>query len=103
MWKDLLKEAFPVLQKAAPVLAGTLGSPMAGLGATWAMSLLANAFGVKPNEIEDLQHCIIGDSQAEDKLKQVEDIFKQWIGHNSMHMPMPSSAELNIKMCWQNQ
>lgn len=100
MFSEILKAAFPIIEKTAPVLAGALGSPLAGMGANFAISLLSSKFGIKPKDIEDLSHSILNDPNAEDKLTELEETFAHWFATNTSKIPLPSNAELNIKVNW---
>lgn len=98
--KDIVSSALPVIEKSAPVLASTIGSPLAGIGTSFAVSLLAHAFNIEPDKLTDLSNAITNDPQACDKLCELEKNFK----HIFKHMPaMPSMAEVNIKLTWDKQ
>lgn len=53
---------------AAPLLGSVLGTPLAGV----AISLIANAFGVKSNDVSELMAVINNDPAAMVKLKEIE-------------------------------
>ena len=57
-----------IVSKAEPLLANSLLSPIAGLG----MSLIANVFGADPKDTKDVITKILGDPEAEAKLKKLE-------------------------------
>lgn len=58
----------PVVSKVAPLLGSVLGTPLAGV----AISLLAKAFGVNPNDTSKLSEALTADPEATLKIKQVE-------------------------------
>lgn len=57
-----------LVKTAAPLLGSALGSPLAGM----AVSLIANAFGVKSNDVSELMTAIQNDPNATVKLKEIE-------------------------------
>lgn len=66
---DVIKnDLFPLVNKSAPLLAGVLGSPLAGV----AVSLIANAFGANTQDIRTLVETINNDPDCDAKLKQAE-------------------------------
>lgn len=78
MFADLLKAAFPKIEKSAPTLADAIASTSTEVKASLAISLLSSKFDVGPFNIEDLSHAIINDPYAEDKLSQLEEMFQHW-------------------------
>lgn len=63
-----VQRLFKVVGLSAPLLAGALGSPFAGM----AISLLGNLFGVPNGNVEDILEKIKLDPDATTKLKQLE-------------------------------
>jgi hypothetical protein len=61
-------EIIPIVGKAAPLLASVLGSPLAGV----AVSLIAQAFGIRSQDVAELAHTISGDPDATRKLEAIE-------------------------------
>ena len=59
---------FPAVAKAAPILAGALGGPAAGL----AVGLIANLFGADPKNTDDIIQKMSQDPNATIKLKELE-------------------------------
>jgi hypothetical protein len=79
MIKELLKEVFPIIEKNAPILASTLGSPGLGVSVAVALSILGKEFGVDP-QIEDhepLVNAIRCDALCHEKLKKIEEELKK--------------------------
>ena len=75
MFKDLLGDIFPIIEKAAPILATALGSPIAGSASVIALNLLASAFGININDANKLSTAIYADPDAAIKLKEVEEKY----------------------------
>lgn len=61
-------DILPIVAKSAPILASALGSPVAGL----AISVIANAFGVKSDDVSKLSDVLKSDPDTAFKLKQLE-------------------------------
>lgn len=99
MFKDILGEVFPVIEKAAPIFASVLGSPLAGGATSIALNLLGTAFGVNPAQIEDLKTAIKSNPRSEDIIGRLEDMFSAWIKSNG-DMIMPRRLEVNVKLEW---
>jgi hypothetical protein len=58
----------PVVSEAAPLLGSVLGTPLAGV----AISLIAKAFGVNPDDLNALSSALINDPETSIKLKTLE-------------------------------
>lgn len=98
MFKEILGAAFPIIEKVAPLLASVLGSPYAGMGASFALSELAKKFGLSDGEIHKLSSTIIDDQNNENKVMEVENYISGWL---KMISPQPPTAvELNLKINW---
>jgi len=65
---DGLKDLAGFVGRTAPMLAGVLGSPFAGVG----LSLLGSVFGVDTKSASDLIDKIQGDPEALAKIKKIE-------------------------------
>lgn len=96
MFKELLKDAWPLIEKGAPILAGALGSPVAGIGASLAINMLGSAFGVNPNNIDELKNAIINHPLSNDLLADVENGFSVFFKNR-----LPLKAEINVKLEWE--
>lgn len=70
--KDVIESKLPDFAKivgaSAPLLASVLGTPLAGV----AISLLANAFGVKSHDLDNISAVITADPESSIKIKTVE-------------------------------
>jgi hypothetical protein len=98
MFKDLLGDAFPIIEKVAPVIAGILGSPVEGVAAQYVITALGNAFGIAPKEISHLGDAIVNEPLAQDKLSILESVLPQLFAKNSLKFP--SHVEISIKADW---
>jgi hypothetical protein len=96
-----LKEVLPIIEHGAPLIATALGSPLAGIGTKFAMSLLGLAFGADPKDPASISAAISSHPEPQNILTQLEANFGDFIS-NKYHIKMPSSAEINIKLAWQN-
>src|SRR5690242_1316640 len=61
-------EIMPVVSKVAPLLGSMLGTPLAGI----ALSLIAQTFGINPNDVAGISAAITGTPDAALKLKALE-------------------------------
>lgn len=75
MFKEILGEAFPIIQKVAPVIAGAVGSPVAGAAAMLGVNLVANAFGISNRDIHKLGDAILSNPDADNRLTELEGSF----------------------------
>lgn len=67
--KDVIvSKLLPIVGKAAPLLGGVLGTPLAGV----AISLLASTFGVGSQNVDDIVKSISSNPEAAIKLKSLE-------------------------------
>jgi hypothetical protein len=101
MFKEILGEAFPIVQRVAPIIATALGSPIAGSATMFGLNLLASAFGVNPSNIKSLENAIVTDPDAESRLGDLESQFSDWFQSNAHKFKMPLKAEINVKLEWQ--
>ncbi len=94
MFKEILGDAFPIIEKAAPILAGILGSPVSGVVANVALKAVAKKFGIDDLAANDLPAAITNDPEAEHKLCQLEQMVSDFFKDHSI--PMPSHLEVNL-------
>lgn len=99
MFKELLADAFPVIEKFAPAFASAISGPMVGLASKFALDLIANAFGIPPADLPALSNAIISDPKAPDCLSELEAKFGDWF-KLFKNARMPSKAEFNVKLEW---
>lgn len=67
--KDAIEsKLLPIVAKAAPLLGTVLGTPLAGV----AVSLIAQAFGVNPHNVDDIVTAINSSPEATLKLRTLE-------------------------------
>ena len=100
MFKEILGEAFPVLQKIAPVIANAVGTPTAGSAAIIGMNLLANALDLNPANLNQIGPAILANPDANNILASLEDRFAGWFKSYVPTLKMPISLEINVKMTW---
>lgn len=102
MFKEILGDAFPIIEKFAPIIGSALGSPAAGTAAGYLINLVANAFGVNISDIRKLAPAILGDDRAGEKLSDLEFTFADWIQNASRNfqLKLPQKIELNLKVEW---
>lgn len=92
MFKEILGDAFPLLEKYAPMVASTLGSPIAGSATAFVLNSLRTSFGINDPDISKLGAAIVSSNDACDILSQLESNLK--------NIRLPSSIEINIKLAW---
>jgi hypothetical protein len=97
MFKEILGEAFPVIEKAAPVLATILGSPVSGIVANVALKAVAKKFDIEDLSSDALPKAITNDPEAESKLSQVEKYAIEFFKKNNIPVPSHLEVNLNIK------
>ncbi len=94
----ILTDLVPLIVRNAPMLAGSLFSPMAGA----AVDMICQAFGTDPEKPEELMESIKNDPGAEGKLQALEQVHRAkmntWLGFTS-----PTHAEIIIKLDWSSQ
>jgi hypothetical protein len=100
MFKEILGNAFPIIEKVAPVIASALGSPFNGAAAMFGINLLAHAFGINPSNVNELSDAILSHPDSHDKLSRLEDCFAEWFENNQQYFKLPTKAEFNIKLEW---
>jgi hypothetical protein len=105
MFRNILDDVFPVIEKVAPVLATVLGSPVAGVATSLGLNLLADKFGVPHADMQNLQDAIKNDPQSESKLSEIDKSLIKFISNQvdnpkpmtkfSMHLDMEWDADAN--------
>lgn len=96
MFKELLGEAFPIIEKTAPIMASVLGSPIAGTATLWGLDLLSAAFGINPSDPAKLKEAVLQNPNSYNMLNTLEGYFKS----NFPQLKAPSKAEINLKIEW---
>jgi len=96
LFKNLLKDAWPIIEKSAPVIASSLQIPYVGT-AMAAINVLAKAFGVENFDIPALGKAIVDDPDCENKLCDIENNYGELL-KNIITNHFPSEAEINIKL-----
>jgi len=97
--KELLNDAFPIIQKFAPSIAGAIGGPV-GFALGYLIPILASAFGAHPSNIKELISNIVSDPLAADKLDKIDREHGDWFCTLSDNFDRLTSAEINVKLSW---
>lgn len=79
MFKEILTDVLPIIEKVAPVLANTLSGPYAIL-ASHVVSMLIKAFEIENNDIHALAKSITDDPESHIKLLQVQSNIPIYLG-----------------------
>ncbi len=95
--KDVLHEVMPVIEKSAPAIGRIIGGPV-GLATTFAVSLLAHAFGTHPSDIQNLPTTILNDPTADIKLRELEKYNADLLATLKHDDKPPTNVEININM-----
>jgi hypothetical protein len=98
MFNIVLKDILPLIQYSAPIIASALGSPIAGT----AISLIAKAFDGDSSDVPGLVSKVLGDSNASDKLKELDTLHGDWISSLLGKIRYPSEIEFNLKVKWES-
>ncbi len=101
-YKKLFQDALAIISKVAPAIGEAIGGP-GGMATGYIIPILAQAFGVKPNDMGGLLTNIINDPDSETKLS---DINKQHCGilcSMTEGWKHPSEIDLNIAIKWDVQ
>jgi hypothetical protein len=101
-FKELFKDALPLITKFAPSIAGAIGGPV-GIAAGYVVPILANAFGTHPTNIAGLVQQIVSDPNTQGKLEALEVDHGDWIESLLDTTERLTSAEINIKLGWSEQ
>ncbi len=94
MFKELLSDAWPIIEEVAPKVASTLAGPYAE-AATLVFGLLVKVFGCDKHDIPTLLKSISEDPESHSKLLEVQSSIP-----DNIKNIMPSSAEVTIKLNW---
>ena len=100
MFKELLADAWPIVQKIAPAIAAALGGPSAGLALT-ALLAIGKKFDVQ--DITQLAQHILSDTNAESKLQEADLDFSDEITKAAVKsISKLQSLKANIELTWQS-
>jgi hypothetical protein len=100
MLKELLGEAFPLIEKFAPSVATLLGSPIAGAATSGAIAMLNLVFGGKEEStVANLATLVSQHPEVESKLKVIESFFSGL----TQITGTPSNFEFSLKIGWPTQ
>ena len=101
MFKEILGEAFPIIEKVAPVIASVIGSPVAGAATMIGLNILGNAFDVDPGDIKKLSDVIVSNPHAPDRIASLESQFSEFLQNNISKIPLPAKINVNFTIEWQ--
>lgn len=100
MFKELLTDAWPIIEKTAPIVAAALGGPYAGT-ATLVFNLLSKTFGGTAQDIPSLVKNIMDDPESHAKLLSVQSSLPdEYSTYIKTLLKLPSEAEIIIKLKW---
>ncbi len=100
MIKEILSEAWPVIEKVAPVVAQALAGPLAGSAIT-ALGLLAKKFDA--NDIVKLISNINSDPDAEAKLQEIDVDFSNEMTRAAVKsVGQLQNLKANIELNWKD-
>jgi hypothetical protein len=103
IYKEMLKSVWPLLEKSAPFVASLIGAPYASIPAMMAMHSLATRFGLDVENVSGLPDAMQADPDCADKLTSLESFFAKWLQGTNGQWQLPTTAEINIKLGWNNQ
>lgn len=99
MFKEILSDVWPILEKSAPFISSLVGAPYASVPAVLAMQTLASKFGLSVDEVHKLPSIMQNDPACNDKLCEIESFFSHWLQGTNGSFQMPiTDAEINIKL-----
>jgi hypothetical protein len=99
---DLLHDILPVVEKAAPLVAGILGGP-AGTAAEVLINLLAKYFGASSSSVKDIAECMQCDPEVHIKLAALEKEHADLLAKlatfgRDIRESVPHHIEININL-----
>lgn len=99
-FKSILEDAWPIIEKVAPAIAGAIGGPAAGAAVT-AMVTLSKKFGVE--DYKQLANTIISDPDAETKLQEIDLDFSDEMTKAAVKsVGKLESIKLNLEVHWRD-
>lgn len=100
---EIFKNALPIIEHSAPMIASALMNPAGGL-ASGIVTLLGNVFGVESSDPQAIADAIVNHPQANDKLAALNQQHGAWLNKILTFLnQQPTSAEINIKLNWDKQ
>jgi len=97
MIKDLFKDALPVLENVAPIVAKFIGGYPA-IAAEYLLPLLTHAAGINTGDVGQLVKDIINKESTQDMMKKFECDHKDLLCNLLDNVNKLSSAEINVKL-----
>lgn len=98
MIKEMLADAWPIIEKVAPALAQAIGGPVLGSAVT-AFGWLAKKF--EANELSALVDRIVNDPDSESKLQQIDLDFSDEMTKAAVRsVGKLASLKANVEIAW---
>lgn len=97
--KGMLTNALPIIASYAPTISRAIGGPF-GVAISYIIPVLANAFGIEPDNIESLGTAISTDEAAPDKLRKIEKDHAECLIELMHGLTELSSLKINIEINW---
>lgn len=98
--QDMFKDALPVIENVAPLVARTIGGYPA-LAFDYLLPLLVKNFGIHTGDVGQLIKDIVDKKDAQDKLKMFEHDHKDLLENLLDNFGKLSHAEVNVKLDFQ--
>lgn len=100
MIKEMLADAWPVIEKVAPALANALGGPLVGSAVT-ALGFLAKKLNT--NGWESMIQAITNDPDAETKLQEIDSDFSNEMTKAAVvSLGKLASLKANLELTWKD-
>ncbi len=96
--KELLNDAFPIIEKCAPSIAGAIGG-VPGFALGFILPALSKAFNAPSGDIPQLVTNILNDPDNKAKLAKIQDEHG-WIATLSTEMNRLAGAEITVRLNW---
>lgn len=97
MMKDIFREALPVLENIAPLVAKFIGGYPA-IAAEYLLPVLTNVAGIHSGDVGQLVRDIINKNETQNKIKRFEDDHSDLLNSLLENVNKLSSAEINVKL-----
>jgi len=91
----ILSQILPIIENASPIIAGALGSPIAGI----VINVLCKAFDANPGDVNDVVSKIASNENAKDIIKTVEQNHLPWL-MSALSVSRLSNIKASIDVSW---
>jgi hypothetical protein len=99
MIKGLLKDAWPIIESAAPTIARAVGG-VPGVAISYVLPLLYRAFNAEKGNIPELINNIVNSPNAKDILSDVEHEHGDWLCTMLDSVGQLESVKFNVEIQW---